>query len=138
MARKKSSRDISYGAKGGPHSRAKGYEPWIQEEGSLGKGFLTKMSFADQKKAVKRAFASEKKQHRDDYVAAYRSTLGKIMVLNRSTELRRKYGSKITKIRDWFVAEYGEGSKRWPEESRRAANVGRLKNRLTALPSHLR
>lgn len=128
----------AHGAKGGTHSRAKGYKPWIKEEGSLGKGFLTKMSFADQKKAVKRAFTSEKKQHRGDYEAAYRSTLGKIMVLNRSTELRRKYGDKITRIRDWFVKEYGAESKRWPEEARRAANIRRLKNACTALPSHMR
>lgn len=128
----------AHGAEGGTHSRAKGYKPWITEEGSLGKGFLKKMSFSDQKKAVKKAFSSEKKQHGGDYVEGYRSTLGKIMVLNRSTELRREYGDKITKIREWFVKEYGAESKRWPEEERRSSNISRLKNGLTALPSHLR
>lgn len=129
------------GAKAGPYSRKKGYTPWIEEEGSLGKGFLTSMSFEKQKKALQRAMRREKKQHGGDYEAAYRSTLGKIMVLNRSTELRRKYGKKIDRIRDWFVKEYGAESKRWPKD--RAGNpahgdIRRLKNRLTALPRHLR
>jgi hypothetical protein len=127
----------SRGAEKGPYSEAKGFEPWIQEEGSLGKGFLTKMSFEKQKAAVNRAFGREKKEHRDNYEAAYRSTLGKIMVFNRSTELRRKYGKKIDKIRDWFVDEYGAESKRWPQEAR-AANLVRLKNSLMALPRSLR
>lgn len=127
----------SRGAEKGPYSEGKGYEPWIEEEGSLGKGFLTKMSFEKRKAAVKRAFGHEKKEHRGDYEAAYRSTLGKIMVLNRSTELRRKYGKKLNKIQDWFVDEYGAESKRWPKESR-AANLIRLKNSLTAIPPYLR
>lgn len=127
----------SRGAEKGPYSKGKGYAPWIKEEETLGKGFLTKMSFEKQKAAVKRAFGREKKEHRGNYEAAYRSTLGKIMVLNRSTELRRKYGKKIDKIRDWFVDEYGAESKRWPKEAR-AANLIRLKNSLTAIPRGLR
>jgi hypothetical protein len=129
----------AYGAEGGSHSRGRGYKPWIEEEGSLGKGFLTSMSFEKQKKAVKRALSREKKQHDGDYVAAYRSTLGKIMVLSRSTELRHKYGKKITRIREWFVKEYGEGSKHWPKDRRgNPSEIGRLKTSLTALPPHLR
>jgi hypothetical protein len=112
-------------------------KPWIEEKGSLGKGFLTTMSFEKQKAAVKRAFGREKKEHRGDYEDAYRSTLGKIMVLNRSTELRRRYGKKIDKIRDWFVDEYGAESKRWPKKAR-AANLASLKNSLTEIPRFLR
>lgn len=131
--------ETAYGAERGPHSRGKGYEPWIQEEGSLGKGFLTSMSFEKQKKALRKTLTAEKKQHHGDYVAAYRSTLGKVMALNRSTELRRRYGDKITRAREWFVKEYGEGSKRWPKDRRsNPSEISRLKNNLTALPPHLR
>lgn len=129
----------AYGAEGGPHSRGRGYQEWIQEEGSLGKGFLTTMSFEKQKKAMRKALREEKKQHQGDYVAAYRSALGKIMALNRSTELRREYRSKIDRIRDWFVKEYGADSKHWPKDRRsNPGDIGRLKNSLTALPPHLR
>lgn len=123
------------GAEAGPYADE---EPWIQEEGSLGEDFLTGMSFADQKKHMKRAFASEKKQHGGDYVSAYRSTLGKVMALNRSTRIRRKYGREIDRIRDWFVKEYGADSRRWPRD--RAANegLGRIKNSLTAIPFRFR
>lgn len=116
------------------HNRSR-KKPWIREEGSLGEGFLTSMSFAEQKKALARAMTQEKKEHGGDYEGAYRSTLGKVMVLNRSRALRRKYGDEIDRIRDWFVKEYGRDSKRWP----RAANtkVGRLKNGLMAIPPHL-
>lgn len=123
------------GAESGPYS---GDQPWIQEEGSLGEGFLTDMSFAEQKRHLESALASEKKQHRGDYVAAYRATLGKVMALNRSTRLRRKYGREIDRVRDWFVKEYGADSHRWPKD--RAANegLGRLKNSLTAIPFRFR
>jgi len=96
-------------------------EPWIQEKGSLGTGFLTTMSFAEQKSALERAMARELVEQDRDYKAAYRSTLGKVMVLNRSGALRREYGTEIDRIRDWFVAQYGAGSKRWPDG--RAANA---------------
>jgi len=120
--------DISYGAEFGPHSEAKGYEPWIQEEGSLGEGFLTDMTFAQRKKAVERALKNEISQHGGDYQAAYRSTLGKIMVLNRSRDLRKKYGSELDQIRNWFVETHGASTPRYE----RAANpaVKRLANSL--------
>ena len=93
-------------------------DAWIQEEGSLGEGFLTEMSFAEQKQALRRALDREKKE-RGGYKAAYRSTLGKVMVLNRSGALREKYGPKIDRIRDWFVAEYGADSRHWPTRGKR-------------------
>jgi hypothetical protein len=83
----------AYGAKGGTHSRAKGHEPWIQEKGSLGEGFLTTMSFAEQKSAMKRVLTKEKKEHRGDHKAGYKSALGKNQALEQhaaSAQIRRE------------------------------------------------
>jgi hypothetical protein len=128
----------SRGAKSGPYSKKKGYKQWIHEDGSLGDGFLTHASFEDQKKAMRHALAEEKKQHPGDYEGAYRAALGKVMVLNRSGKLRRKYGAEIDRVRDWFVKEYGAKSKHWPKRARNGgSSVARLKNGLLEIPEHL-
>ncbi|MDP3910178.1 MAG: hypothetical protein Q8Q14_07280 [Gemmatimonadales bacterium] len=127
----------------GKTSMARKKKEWIQEEGSLGQGFLVTMSFADRKKAMARAMMREKKEHDGDYKAAYRSALGKVQALERNRTLRKRYGQELVQIREWFVDQYGEGSKRWPADraanrGTRTANAGeirRLKNACMAIPA---
>lgn len=74
-------------------------EEWIDpaREGKLGEGFLTNMTFAEQKTALRRCVKKW----------GYRSCLGSVMVLNRNQEIREKYGNKIKRAKDWLMKEYG-------------------------------
>ena len=97
---------------GAEYPRSEGYEPWIQEEGVLGEGFLTEFTDEERERALRRRFDEllkrfGGKEKRGAWGKAYKKTLGEIMVLNRSTELKRKYGAKITRARKWFVENFG-------------------------------
>ena len=74
-------------------------EEWIDpaREGKLGEGFLTDMTFAEQKTALRRCVKKW----------GYRSCLGSVMVLNRNKDMRKKYGKKINRAKDWLMKEYG-------------------------------
>ncbi len=89
--------DISYGAKTGPHSLAKGFTPWITREGKLGgKGFLSKPR-ETQKKILNKCVK--------DY--GYRSCLGSVMVLSRSRAVAAKYGRTLGTLKRYLVTTYG-------------------------------
>ena len=74
---------------------------WIKRKGKLGgPGFLSK---------------PKGEQHRllDDAVQkfGYRSTLGSIMALERSSAIDENYGEELEGLRDWLKGKYGgEGS----------------------------
>tara|TARA_B100000674_G_C37790670_1_gene891595 strand:+ start:27 stop:518 length:492 start_codon:yes stop_codon:yes gene_type:complete len=74
---------------------------WIKRKGKLGgPGFLSK---------------SKGEQHRllDDAVQkyGYRSTLGSIMALERSTTIEQRHGEELEELRNWLRGKYGgEGS----------------------------
>ena len=91
------SRGLSRGRKTGKYSIKKGYKPWITREGKLGgKGYLSKSSSVQQRlldRCVK------------EY--GYRSCLGSIMVLNRSRKLKKKYGAKLDKLKNYLKMKYG-------------------------------
>ena len=75
----------SRGAKQGLFSKKKGYKPWITREGKLGgPGYFSKPA------ATRHRILNECVRG-----YGYRSCLGSLMVLNRSRELKKKYGAKI-------------------------------------------
>lgn len=92
------------GSKAGPY---RDEEKWIQKEGTLGKGFLTTMSQAQRHKALDKCVKK----------FGYRSCLGKVQALNRSSTLKKKYGSKLTESREYLVKKFGK----------RESNPGTLK-----------
>lgn len=81
--------------------RSGSFDRWIKRKGKLGgKGFLTKPR-VEQEELLSESV--------DKY--GYRSTLGSIMVLERSTVLEEKYGRKLERLRNWLRETYGgEGS----------------------------
>lgn len=87
----------SRGAKQGPYSIKRGYSPWITHEGKLGgAGYLIKP-------------ASVRHQILDKCVQGYgyRSCLGSIMVLERSSSLQQRYGAKLASDRNYLKMKYG-------------------------------
>jgi hypothetical protein len=76
-------------------------DQWITREGKLGgKGFLSKPR-SEQHKLLKN---SVKKY-------GYRSTLGSIMVLERSHVIDQRHGEELEELRDWLKDTFGgEGS----------------------------
>jgi hypothetical protein len=79
-------------------SRSKGYNKWITRPGKLGgRGFLSK---------------SSTEQHRllDKCVKeyGYKSCLGSVLVLNRSQSIRRSYGTKIDKLKNYLQTKYSK------------------------------
>jgi len=87
----------SRGAKSGKYSKKKGYKPWITREGKLGgKGYLSK-STVSRRRILNRCVKNW----------GYRSCLGSIMVLNRSSTLRRKYGRKLDEDKEYLKRKYG-------------------------------
>jgi len=84
----------SRGAKQGPYSKQK---PWITREGKLGgAGYFSKPAATRHRllnKCVK------------EY--GYRSCLGSLMVLNRSSVMKQKYGAKIDADKNYLKNKYG-------------------------------
>jgi len=94
----------SRGAKKGPFSRnkidpktGKPYKPWIQREGKLGGPGYTEKTQKERRKILK---ACEKEY-------GYRSCLGSIMVLLRSSELDAKTRKTLTSDKKWLEKTYG-------------------------------
>ena len=85
---------MARGSKSGPHSLEK---PWIRHEGKLGgPGYLSR-PMAERHKLLDRCVAKW----------GYRSCLGSIMVLNRNSALKARYGPVITSDRLYLVNRYG-------------------------------
>lgn len=87
----------SRGAEQGPYKNNK---PWITHEGKLGgKGYLSKT-------------AEERHKILDKCVKGwgYKSCLGSIMVLNRSSEIKEKYGNKLNSDKKYLENKYGKNS----------------------------
>ena len=82
------------GAKGGPYAKEK---PWITREGKLGGEGYLKKSAAERRKLLDKCVRNY----------GYRSCLGSVMVLNRNTAIRAKYGNKITVDREYLKKKYG-------------------------------
>lgn len=114
----------SHGAKGGTHSKRHGYRPWITAEGELGQGFLTTMSSADRKRSLDNAV----RQH------GYRTVLGKISALQRSTVLQQKYGDALDEAHEYLVKKHGGPGSFGPQsnfgatlDERQVSRMNRLK-----------
>ena len=102
----------------------RGVRPWITVEGSLGQGFLTTMSSADRKRALDVAVR--------EY--GYRTVLGKISVLQRSTVLQQKYGDALDEAHEYLVKKHGGPGSFGPQsnfgatlDERTASRMNRLK-----------
>jgi hypothetical protein len=99
-------------ARGGTKGYFAGTRPWITRKGKLGgPGFLTKSR-------------SEQKALLDACVAeyGYRSCLGSITVLERSTAIRAKHGKTLAALRGWLKRSYGGAGTFGPrKKARRAA-----------------
>ena len=92
------------GAKAGPYSRnkidpetGKPYQPWIKREGKLGGPGYTKKSQKD-RRAILEACVGE---------YGYRSCLGSLQVVLRSSELEAKTRKRLTADKDWLVKKFG-------------------------------
>ena len=87
----------SRGAKQGSFSKKKGYKPWITREGKLGgPGYFSK-SAAQRHKILNQCVKGY----------GYRSCLGSLMVLNRSSTLKSKYGRTINADKNYLKGKYG-------------------------------
>lgn len=95
----------SRGAKSGPYSDE---SPWIQREGKLGGPGYTDKTQKERRKILDRCVK--------EY--GYRSCLGSIMVLLRSTELHKDTRKKLEKDKKYLMDKYGgPGSFSNPEEN---------------------
>ncbi len=82
-------------------------QAWIKHEGTLGEGFLTSMSQRDRHAALNQAVTRY----------GYKSAMGKVQALQRSTKLRRLYGSKLKDSIEYLQRKYRNGA-RQPSRSR--------------------
>lgn len=87
----------SFGAKSGTRSRAKGYEPLIQREGKLGGPGYTDRADRTRHAILNRCV--------EQY--GYRSCLGSLQVLLRSTELKGAKRRVIEADKKWLMSSYG-------------------------------
>lgn len=78
-------------------SKGKKKQGWIAKEGKLGGGGYLHKSQSERHAILNKCV----KQY------GYRSCLGSIMVLERSTKLREMYGQKLSKDRQYLVNKYG-------------------------------
>lgn len=84
----------SRGAKGGPYADE---EPWIEREGKLGGPGYTKKKQKDRRNILR---SCVKKYD-------YRSCLGSLMVLLRSSEIKGKTRKTIESDKKWLMKEFG-------------------------------
>jgi hypothetical protein len=72
--------------------------PWITRKGKLGgKGFLTEKTELSQKRLLTKCV--------NEY--GYRSCLGSIMALERSSKIEKKYGKRLKELREWLKKRHG-------------------------------
>jgi hypothetical protein len=82
------------GAKAGPY---KGQKAWIRREGKIGGPGYTTRSATDRHRDLNRAVGKY----------GYRSTLGSLQVLLRSTTISREKKNRIARDKEWLKSKYG-------------------------------
>jgi hypothetical protein len=110
----------SRGAKSGPYADE---EPWITHEGKLGGPGYTKKPARTRHKILNKCV--------DEY--GYRSCLGSLMVLTRSSEISAKVRKVINDDIAWLEKKYGGEGSFGPEE-----NPARTRNRAKCAPGEIR
>lgn len=97
----------SRGAKAGPFSASKGYEPWIQREGKLGGPGYTEKPQKKRREILTKCV----KQF------GYRSCLGSVMVLLRNSEISKKTRKVLESDKAWLMKTYGGPGSFGPQEN---------------------
>ncbi len=101
----------SRGAKGGEYADE---EPWIEREGKLGGPGYTKRKQKDRRKILRKCVK--------DY--DYRSCLGSLMVLLRSSEIKGKTRKTIESDKKWLMKEFGGPGSFGPQDNPEGCGCG--------------